>query len=134
MAVLGSLSRAVAEVRRDLRAARERDPAARGVGAASILTTWPGVQALVAHRLAHALHRRGVPFAPRLVAHVSRTMTGIEIHPAAEIGRGLFIDHGAGVVVGETARIGDDVTISRASPSVARASRSASATRRSATA
>ncbi|MGX6448384.1 serine O-acetyltransferase [Patulibacter sp. S7RM1-6] len=111
MAVLGSLSRAVAAVRRDLRAAHERDPAARGVGAVSLVTTWPGVQALLAHRVSHGLHRRGVPFVPRLLAHVSRTLTGIEIHPAAEIGRGLFIDHGSGVVIGETARIGDDVTI-----------------------
>ncbi|WP_320672932.1 serine O-acetyltransferase [Patulibacter defluvii] len=99
------------ELRRDVQAARERDPAARGVGTFEILATWPGVQALLAHRLSHRLRRRGVPLLPRLVAHVSRTLTGIEIHPAAEIGQGLFIDHGSGVVIGETARIGDDVTI-----------------------
>lgn len=108
---LGTIARAVSELRCDVRAAHERDPAARGVGTVEILTTWPGVQALMAHRVSHALQRRGVPLLPRTVAHVTRVLTGIEIHPAASIGRGLFIDHGSGVVIGETARIGDDVTI-----------------------
>jgi serine O-acetyltransferase len=107
----GTIARAAAELRCDVRSAHERDPAASGVGTVEILTTWPGVQALLAHRVSHALHGRGVPLVPRLVAHVSRVLTGIEIHPAAEIGRGLFIDHGSGVVIGETAVIGDDVTI-----------------------
>ncbi len=105
------LSRTAAEVRRAIAAARERDPAARDVGTLEILATWPGVQALLAHRLAHALHRARVPLLPRLVATVARTITGIEIHPAAHIGPGLFIDHGMGVVIGETAEIGADVTI-----------------------
>jgi len=108
---LGTIARATAELRCDLRAAHERDPAARGVGTVEILTTWPGVQALLAHRISHALQGRGIPLLPRLIAHVTRTLTGIEIHPAAQIGRGLFIDHGSGVVIGETAVIGDDVTI-----------------------
>lgn len=108
---LGTIARAAAELRCDVRSAHERDPAARGVGTIEILTTWPGVQALLAHRISHRLHRRGVPLLPRLVAHVSRMLTGIEIHPAAQIGRALFIDHGSGVVIGETAVIGDDVTI-----------------------
>jgi serine O-acetyltransferase len=108
---LRSISRVGAELRRDVRAAHERDPAARGVGTFEILATWPGVQALLVHRVSHGLHERGVPVLPRVLAHVSRTMTGIEIHPAAVIGRGCFIDHGAGVVIGETARIGDDVTL-----------------------
>jgi serine O-acetyltransferase len=101
----------IGEVRRDLRAAQERDPAATGVGALEILAAWPGVHALLAHRLAHALRRAGVPLVPRLLAYLTRTVTGIEIHPAAVVGRGLFVDHGMGVVIGETAEIGDGVTL-----------------------
>lgn len=107
----GLIGRVLAEVRRDIAAARTRDPAARDVGPVEILLTWPGVHALLAHRLAHALHEAGVPLLPRLIALISRAITGIEIHPAAEIGRGFFIDHGMGVVIGETAQIGDDVTL-----------------------
>src|ERR1700684_605721 len=101
----------LAEIRRDVAAARSRDPAASGVGSLEILGTWPGVQALLAHRVANALQRAGVPLLPRLIAAVARAVTGIEIHPAASIGKGLFIDHGSGVVIGETAEIGDDVTL-----------------------
>jgi serine O-acetyltransferase len=101
----------VSEVRCDVRAARSRDPAARGVSTLEILATWPGVHALLSHRVAHALHRAGVPLVPRLLAAISRSVTGIEIHPAAVIGCGLFIDHGMGVVIGETAELGDDVTL-----------------------
>ena len=108
---LGTLSRVVGEVRRDVAAAHARDPAARGAGSGEILTTWPGVQAVLAHRVAHGLHTMGVPVLPRTLSMVSRTWTGIEIHPAATIGQGFFIDHGAGVVIGETAEIGNDVTL-----------------------
>jgi serine O-acetyltransferase len=108
---LRTLASIVGEVRRDVAAAHQRDPAARGIRTIEILVAWPGVQALLAHRIAHALHRAGVPVLPRLVALVARTLTGIEIHHAALIGPGLFIDHGAGVVVGETAEIGEDVTL-----------------------
>jgi len=108
---IGTVTRVVKEVTRDVHAARDRDPAARGVSQAEILTMWPGVQALLAHRLAHALHRAGVPIVPRTVATVVRAATGVEIHPAASIGAGLFIDHGSGVVIGETAEIGEDVTL-----------------------
>jgi serine O-acetyltransferase len=108
---LGTAARVVKEVSRDVAAARDRDPAARGVGPVEILATWPGVQALLAHRLAHALQGAGVPLAPRAMATLVRAGTGIEIHPAATIGSGLFIDHGSGVVIGETADIGDDVTL-----------------------
>jgi serine O-acetyltransferase len=101
----------VAEIRRDVAAARSRDPAAAGVGTMEILLAWPGVQALLAHRLANRLHGAGVPLLPRLIATATRSLTGIEIHPAAEIGPGLFIDHGMGVVIGETAKLGADVTI-----------------------
>jgi serine O-acetyltransferase len=107
----GTFARVAKEVRRDVAAARERDPAARGVGEAEILATWPGIHALLFHRVAHALHDSQVPLLPRSLSMMSRALTGIEIHPAAQIGEGLFIDHGAGVVVGETARIGDDVTL-----------------------
>jgi serine O-acetyltransferase len=108
---LGTLARVAHELREDLTAARERDPAARTVGRVEILLTYGGVQALLSHRVAHALHEAGVPLAPRILANVVRVTTGVEIHPAARIGRALFIDHGAGVVVGETAEIGDDVTL-----------------------
>lgn len=93
-------------VRRDLRAALERDPAARHP--LEVLLAYPGFHARQLHRAAHALHRRGVPVIPRLISHASRMLTGIEIHPGAQIGDGLFIDHGMGVVIGETAEIGDD--------------------------
>jgi serine O-acetyltransferase len=108
---LGTLARVARELREDLTAAQERDPAARTVGRVEILLTYGGVQALLSHRVAHALHDAGVPLAPRILANVVRVTTGVEIHPAARVGRALFIDHGAGVVVGETAEIGDDVTL-----------------------
>ena len=108
---LSTLARVASELRRDVGAAHQRDPAARGVSSAEILTSWPGVHALISHRLAHMLFEAGVPVAPRSIAYVSRAITGVEIHPAAKIGKGLLIDHGSGVVIGETAEIGDDVTI-----------------------
>jgi len=96
-------------IRRDLNAALERDPAA--TSALEVALTYPGFHARQLHRLAHCLHRRGWPILPRLASHLNRALTGIEIHPAARIGEGLFIDHGMGVVIGETAEIGDDVTL-----------------------
>ena len=108
---LHTFARIASELRQDVRAARDRDPAARGVGQAEILATWPGIHALLAHRVAHALDAAGVPFLPRSLSMLARSMTGIEIHPSARIGDGLFIDHGAGVVIGETAEIGDNVTL-----------------------
>jgi len=111
MAGLYSLTRVAREVRRDLDAARERDPSAAGVGPLELLATWPGVQALLAHRIASALHGAGIPVLPRVIAYLARVLTGIEIHHAAHVGEGLFIDHGAGVVVGETAVIGAGVTL-----------------------
>jgi serine O-acetyltransferase len=99
------------EVRADVASARERDPAARGIGTLEILTGWAGVQALLAHRVAHALWESEVPLVPRAIAYTSRAVTGVEIHPAARIGSDFFIDHGSGVVIGETAEIGDRVTL-----------------------
>ncbi|MGI8556778.1 MAG: serine O-acetyltransferase [Solirubrobacteraceae bacterium] len=108
---LGTLTRVAGEVRRDIAAARDRDPAARGVGPVEMLAAWPGIQAVLAHRVAHALDGSGVPLLPRTISMLSRTLTGVEIHPAARIGERLFIDHGSGVVIGETAEIGNGVTL-----------------------
>jgi serine O-acetyltransferase len=101
----------VSEVRADVAAARDRDPAAQGVSTFEILSSWAGVQALLAHRAAHALMGAGVPVLPRVIAYMTRAVTGVEIHPAAVIGKEFFIDHGAGVVIGETAVIGNRVTL-----------------------
>ncbi len=103
--------RVVKETRADLKAAHERDPAAQGVSSFEILSSWAGVQALLAHRAAHAMLEAGVPLLPRTIAYLTRSVTGIEIHPAAVIGNEFFIDHGSGVVIGETAAIGDCVTL-----------------------
>src|SRR5215216_7006942 len=84
---IGTLRRVAGEVRRDIGAAYERDPAAKGVSAAEVLASWPGVHALLSHRVAHALDAARVPVAPRVLAYASRALTGIEIHPAARIGR-----------------------------------------------
>ena len=108
---LGTLARVAREVREDLTAAQERDPAARSVPRSEILLTYGGVQALLSHRVAHALHEASVPVLPRLLANATRVTTGVEIHPAARVGDSLFIDHGAGVVIGETAEIGRNVTL-----------------------
>jgi serine O-acetyltransferase len=96
----------IARIRRDIRAARERDPAA--VGNLEVILAYPGFHARQLHRLAHTLYKVRVPVLPRLISHVSRFLTGIEIHPGAKIGEGLFIDHGMGIVIGETAEIGDN--------------------------
>lgn len=96
-------------LREDIQAVFERDPAARSTW--EILTTYPGVHALMAHRLSHWLWRHNLKWLARFNAHLARWLTGIEIHPAAVIGRRVFIDHGMGVVIGETAEIGDDCTL-----------------------
>ena len=108
---LDTLRRVTREIRSDIASARDRDPAARGVGSFEILINWGGVQAILAYRVAHALHQAGVPVAPMALSYASRAVTGVEIHPAARIGEDFFIDHGSGVVVGETAEIGDRVTL-----------------------
>lgn len=97
------------EIRRDIDAICERDPAARS--RAEVLLLYSGLHALMLYRLSHAFHRSGHYFAARLVSQSGRFLTGIEIHPGAEIGEGLFIDHGSGVVIGETAIIGDNCTL-----------------------
>lgn len=92
----------------EIKAIMERDPAARNVFEALL---YPSLHAIILHRVAHALYEAKVPFFPRLVSQFSRFITGIEIHPGAKIGKGLFIDHGMGVVIGETTEIGDNVTL-----------------------
>lgn len=96
-------------LKQDLEAVRDRDPAAGST--IEILLAYPGLHALWLHRLAHRLRGLGVPVVPRLISHMGRFLTGIEIHPGAKIGRGVFIDHGMGVVIGETAEVGDYVTL-----------------------
>lgn len=93
----------------DLRAPLERDPAARGW--LDVVLSYPGFHAVTAHRLIHPLYVAGVPLLPRYLSQVARFFTGIEIHPGAKLGKGVFIDHGMGVVIGETAEVGDDCTI-----------------------
>ncbi len=97
------------QLKEDIRSIFDRDPAARN--AFEIVTTYPGIHALIFHRAANALWRRGFKWLARLLSHLGRMLTGIEIHPGATIGRRFFIDHGMGVVIGETAEIGDDVTL-----------------------
>jgi serine O-acetyltransferase len=93
----------------DLRAPQERDPAARGW--LDVVLSYPGFHALVAHRINHALYGAGIPLLPRFLANVARFLTGIEIHPAARIGKGVFIDHGSGVVIGDGCTIYQGVTL-----------------------
>ena len=99
----------IASIREDVRCVFERDPAASS--RAMVLLCYPGLHAVWAHRVQHWLWLKGLRFVPRAMSQVTRFWTGIEIHPAARIGRRLFIDHGMGVVIGETAIVGDDVTL-----------------------
>lgn len=96
-------------LREDIACVFERDPAARST--LEVLTTYPGVHAILAHRIAHRLWRSGWHYAARLLAFASRAVTNVDIHPGARIGHRFFIDHGAGVVIGETAEVGNDVTL-----------------------
>ena len=104
-----SAKRLIRSVKEDVRAVRERDPAARSD--AEILLLYSGVHALAAYRVAHRLHQKKHYFAARAISQTAKAVTGIEIHPGAKIGKGLVIDHGTGVVIGETAEIGDNCTI-----------------------
>ena len=96
-------------LREDIRSIRERDPAARS--GLEVFLLYSGLHAVIYHRIAHFFYRHNLRFLARLISQTSRFLTGVEIHPGARIGRGLFIDHGSGVVIGETCEIGDDVTI-----------------------
>lgn len=97
------------KLKEDIDCVFERDPAARNT--LEVLTTYPGIHAVLMHRLSHALWERNLKWPARVLSYLSRWLTGIEIHPAARIGRRFFIDHGMGVVIGETAEIGDDCTL-----------------------
>ncbi len=109
MRLIKALKKAKASLQEDIAAVFERDPAARN--STEVLLTYPGIHALMLHRGAHYLWNKDCKFSARAISYGSRMLTGIEIHPAAQIGRRFFIDHGMGVVIGETAKIGDDVTL-----------------------
>jgi serine O-acetyltransferase len=99
----------IKSIRNDIKAVFENDPAA--VSLIEVLLAYPGFHAREIHRIAHTLYNWHIPVLPRLVSHFNRCMTGIEIHPGAKIGQGFFIDHGMGVVIGETAEIGDNCVL-----------------------
>lgn len=105
----GEVDRVFKRLKEDIKAIREQDPAAKNMW--EILICYPGLHSMILHRFAHGFYRRGMPIIARLISQFSRFITGIEIHPGAKIGKGLFIDHGSGVVIGETTEIGDYVTI-----------------------
>src|SRR5665811_1858230 len=96
-------------IKEDIRSVFDRDPAARSTF--EVLTCYPGLHARVIHRMSNTLWHANLKWLARFLSHIARWLTGIEIHPGATIGRRLFIDHGMGVVIGETAEIGDDVTL-----------------------
>ena len=104
-----SASRFVASVKEDVAAVRERDPAAKSD--MEVLLLYSGVHALIAHRIAHDLYKKEKYFSARAISQFAKMVTGIEIHPGATIGKGFVIDHGSGVVIGETAQIGDNCTV-----------------------
>lgn len=99
----------LAHIKQDLQAVFDRDPAA--TSKLEVVLTYAGFHALLAYRISHRLKSMGVPFFPRAISQLARWLTGVEIHPSAKIGTGFFIDHGMGVVIGETAEIGDYVTL-----------------------
>ncbi|MHB1419426.1 MAG: serine O-acetyltransferase [Bacillota bacterium] len=96
-------------IKRDIQVIFDRDPAARSTW--EVILCYSGFHAIVLHRLAHRLYGKGMVLLPRVISQLNRLLTGIEIHPAAKIGEGLFIDHGMGVVIGETAEVGNNVTL-----------------------
>lgn len=106
---IGRIASGAQTIRDDIRSIRERDPAA--ASDLEVLLLYSGFHAVTVHRLSHALHKKGYVTAARALSQTMRFLTGIEIHPGAKIGKGLFIDHGTGVVIGETAEIGDNCTI-----------------------
>ena len=103
------LKRGIEKLKEDIKVIYENDPAANNL--LEVILCYPGLHALIMYRLAHRLYKWNIPFFFRLISHLTRIITGIEIHPAAKIGRRLFIDHGEGIVIGETTEIGNDVLI-----------------------
>lgn len=104
-----TIKRGIHKVKQDIKVIYDNDPAARSL--AEVILCYPGLHAIIAYRLAHKLHTWGLKLLARMISYLTRIITGIEIHPAAQIGRRFFIDHGEGVVIGETTIIGDDVLI-----------------------
>lgn len=107
--MLNVIKRGISKVKEDIKVIYENDPAAKNL--LEVILCYPGLHALVAYRFAHRLYKWNIPLVPRVTSYLTRIITGIEIHPGAEIGRRFFIDHGEGVVIGETTIIGDDVLI-----------------------
>lgn len=107
--MIETLKRGINKVKEDIQVIYDKDPAANNI--LEVIFCYPGLHALVAYRLAHKLYKWHVPLFPRIISYITRIITGIEIHPASKIGRRFFIDHGEGVVIGETTEIGDDVLI-----------------------
>ena len=103
------LDRVIFHIKDDIKTIYEKDPAANNI--LEVIFCYPGLHALLAHRLSHKLYKWKIPFIPRFISFIMRILTGIEIHPGAEIGERFFIDHGEGVVIGETTIIGNDVLI-----------------------
>ena len=103
------IKRGITIVKEDIQVIYDKDPAATNIF--EVLLCYPGLHALIAYRFAHRLHKWHIPLIPRIISYITRIITGIEIHPGARIGRRFFIDHGEGVVIGETTTIGDDVLI-----------------------
>lgn len=107
--MLSTIKRGISKVKEDINVIYENDPAAKNL--LEVILCYPGLHALIAYRFAHRLYKWNIPLIPRMISYLTRIITGIEIHPAAKIGRRLFIDHGDGVVIGETTVIGNDVLI-----------------------
>ena len=107
--MISTIKRGISKVKEDINVIYENDPAAKNL--LEVILCYPGLHALIAYRLAHRLYKWNIPLIPRMISYLTRIITGIEIHPAAKIGRRFFIDHGEGVVIGETTVIGDDVLI-----------------------
>ncbi len=104
-----TIKRGISKVKEDIQVIYDKDPAAKNIF--EVILCYPGLHALIAYRFAHRLYKWHIPLIPRIISYITRIITGIEIHPAAQIGRRFFIDHGEGVVIGETTIIGDDVLI-----------------------
>ena len=107
--MIETIKRGIDKVKEDIQVIYDKDPAASNI--AEVLLCYPGLHALIAYRFAHRLYKWNIPLIPRIISYITRIITGIEIHPAAKIGRKFFIDHGEGVVIGETTEIGDNVLI-----------------------
>ncbi|MCI1274019.1 MAG: serine O-acetyltransferase [Clostridiaceae bacterium] len=104
-----TVKRGITKVKEDIQVIYDKDPAANNL--LEVILCYPGLHAIIAYRLAHKLYKWHIPLIPRMISYITRIITGIEIHPAARIGRRFFIDHGEGVVIGETTEIGDDVLL-----------------------